>query len=109
MTKKELCVNVAKRILKVNPGADQEEAEKRAKRAVKILKKIQDLPRYSSVINMTHQELNLTLQECPESPYFFKDNFETNEAQARRLVLAFVERARFGGHFPVRESTKSEE
>ena len=45
---------------------------------------------------MTHEELNLALQECPESPLFARDDYETTEAAARKLVIRFVERARYG-------------
>ena len=47
------------------------------------------------------------LQECPESPYFARDDFSTEEDEARNLVLAFFERARFGSHTPLREATPS--
>ena len=49
---------------------------------------------------MTHKELNLVLQECPESPYFARDDFQTTENFARKLVLAFVERTNFDSHGP---------
>ena len=71
----ELCERVFERLLKVNPDVDVEELFSKAKRAVKVLKTIQQLPRYSQVINMTHQELNLVIQQCPESPYFCRDDF----------------------------------
>ena len=58
---------------------------------------------------MTHPELNLLLQECPESPYFATDDFETTEKSARQLVLEFVERARFGHHAPLVEASQSQE
>ena len=77
MTKarKELRRSVANRLMKANPDLGQVEAKRFAKHAVKVLRKIQYLPRYSQVINMTHMELNLTLQECPESPYFARDDW----------------------------------
>lgn len=58
---------------------------------------------------MSHPELNLLLQECPESPYFATDDFETSEESARKLVLEFVERARFGYHAPLVEASQSQE
>ena len=80
-----------------------------SKHAVKVLRKVQDLPRYSQVINMTHRELNLVLQECPESPYFARDDYETEEEEARKLVLEFVERAKFGNFHPLLEANSSKE
>ena len=53
---------------------------------------------------MTHRELNLVLQECPESPYFARDDFQTSENFARRLVLAFVERTNFDSQGPLDEA-----
>ena len=58
---------------------------------------------------MSHAELNLLLQQCPESPYFARDDFETSEESARKLVLEFVERARFGYHEPLAEASQSQE
>ena len=58
---------------------------------------------------MSHPELNLLLQECPESPYFATDDFETSEESARKLVLEFIERARFGSHAPLHEASQSQE
>ena len=58
---------------------------------------------------MSHLQLNRVLQECPESPYFNRDDFSTGETQARNLVLAFVERVHFGNLEPLPESSPSEE
>ena len=58
---------------------------------------------------MNHEQLNLLLQECPESPYFARDDYETTEEQARNIVLACIERARFGSEGPLREATPSNE
>ena len=74
-TQKELRRSVANRLMKAKPDLGQAEAKRIAKHALKVLRKIQYLPRYSQVINMTHMELNLTLQECPESPYFARDDW----------------------------------
>ena len=79
LTKKELCKSVAKRVLKANQGMKRDDVKRITKRAVNHLKSIQELPRYSQVINMTHEELNLVLLECPESPYFARDDWETTE------------------------------
>lgn len=65
------------------PDADEDEAAKKAKRAVKVLSKIHAVPKHSEVINMTHHELNGVLQGCPESPYFARDDFETDVHGAR--------------------------
>ena len=100
---------MARRINLVNPGMSRDEVKRKAKRACRVLSRIEDLPRYSEVINMNHEQLNLLLQQCPESPYFAKDDFQTSEQQARNLVLAFVERARFGSEGPLREATPSNE
>lgn len=109
LKKEELCLKVAKRIKRISPGMSSEDIDRKARRAVKVLRQIQDLPRYSQVINMTHQELNLVLQECPESPYFLRDDFETSYAFARKLVLAFVDRSNFDSHEPHHEADSSEE
>ena len=109
LTKKELFKKVRERLSKVYPEMGERFTRKLAKRAVKVLKRIQDLPRYSQVINMTHKELNLVLQECPESPYFTWDKFETKENQARQIVLAFIERARYGRYLPLEEAESFEE
>ena len=61
------------------------------------------------MINLSHAELNRLIQECPESPYFVRDDFETSEESARKLVLEFVERARFGSHAPLAEASQSQE
>ena len=58
---------------------------------------------------MSHPQLNRVLQECPESPYFNRDDFSTGEAPARNLVLAFVEMVHFGNLEPLPESSPSEE
>ena len=58
---------------------------------------------------MTHEELNEVLQECPESPYFTWDEFETTESQARKIVLAIVERARHGSYLPLEEADSFDE
>ena len=84
-----------------------DEVKRIAKRAVKHLRSIREIPRYSQVINMTHMELNLFLQECPESPYFARDDWQTDEPGARSLVLAFVEKAKFGSYEPLHEATPS--
>ena len=47
---------------------------------------------------MTHHQLMSVLQECPESPYFGRDDYNLTEEKARQLVLAFVERANFNSH-----------
>ena len=78
-TKEEICLDVARRLARVNTEMSEEEILRKAKRAVRVLKNIQNLPTYSRVINMTHHELNLLLQECPESPYFARDDFETSK------------------------------
>ena len=52
---------------------------------------------------MTHLELILVLQECPESPFFARDDYNLNENEARRQVLAFVERSNFDSHQPHEE------
>ena len=108
-THKELCKSVAKRMAKVNPGIEKDVIKRKAKRAVKSLKLIQDLPRHSQIINMTHDQLNLALLECPESPYFARGGWKTNEESARNLVLAFVERASYGSYSPLEEATPSVE
>ena len=53
---------------------------------------------------MTHRELNLVLQECPESPYFARDDFQTTEDFARKLVVAFVDRTNFNSQGPLLEA-----
>ena len=58
---------------------------------------------------MSHRELNKVLQECPESPLFARDDFETSEKSARNLVVKFVEQANFDGHDPHLEVNSSEE
>lgn len=83
LTKKELYKKVRERLSKVYPEMGERLTRKLAKRAVKVLRRIRELPRYSQVINMTHLELNQVLQECPESPYFTWEKFETTENQAR--------------------------
>ena len=62
LKREELCLEVAKRISKVSPEMSNEDVVCKARRAVRVLKKIQDLPRYSQVINMNHRELNQVLQ-----------------------------------------------
>ena len=52
---------------------------------------------------MTHEELNRVLQECPESPFFVEDDWDTSETEARKAVLAMIEKARFGNFRPLRE------
>ena len=47
LKREELCLLVAKRISKVSPGMSHEDVDRKARRAVKVLKKIQDVPRYS--------------------------------------------------------------
>ena len=47
---------------------------------------------------MTHHQLMAVLQECPESPYFGRDDYNLTEDKARKLVLAFVERTNFNCH-----------
>ena len=107
LKREELCLEVARRISKVSPEMSDEEVDRKARRAVSVLRKIQDVPRYSQVINMNHRELNLVLQECPESPYFARDDFETNCALARKIVLAFVDRSNFDCHEPHLEANSS--
>ena len=51
----------------------------------------------------------MLLQECPESPYFARDDFETTFELARNLVLEFVERSRFGSRQPLPEASQSNE
>ena len=109
LTKKELRRSIRQRLARVNPHLTPQELMRISKHAVKVLRKIQDLPRYSQVINMTHRELNLVLQECPESPYFARDDYSTEEAEARKLVLEFVERAKFGCFSPLLEASSSKE
>lgn len=58
---------------------------------------------------MNHEQLNLLLQECPESFYFARSDYETSEEQARNFVLACIERARFGSEGPLKEATPSKE
>ena len=58
---------------------------------------------------MNHAELNLVLQECPESPYFARDDWRTNEEEARKLVLGFVEQSSFGSQGPLIEANPSKE
>lgn len=58
---------------------------------------------------MTSMELIIVLQECPESPYFARDDFETSELEARKLVLSLVERSNFSGHDPHLEANSSSE
>ena len=94
---------------RVRPETPKEDIKRAAKRAVKCLKLIQDLPRHSQIINMTHDQLNLALLECPESPYFARGGWKTNEESARNLVLAFVERASYGSYSPLEEATPSVE
>ena len=79
ISKEELHLRVAERIARVSPDMSIEDIDEIAMRALKRCKKIQEVPRYSQVINMTHRELNLVLQECPESPYFARDDFQTSE------------------------------
>ena len=102
-------MNVARRIAKVNPAMNLEEALVIARRALKVLRKVQPLPRISQVINMTHHQLMSVLQECPESPFFAKDDFNLTEIEARRLVLDFVERTNFNCHMPHIEASLSKE
>ena len=64
-TKKELSESVANRISRANPEMRFHEERLKAKPAVKHIKKIQDLPSYCQVINMTHAELNQVLNDCP--------------------------------------------
>ena len=59
------------------------EVMRSAKRAVKVLKNIQDMPMYGKVINMTHRELVTFLQELPESPFFARDDYCIGEVEAR--------------------------
>ena len=87
----------------------EDEIRSKAKRAVDVLRKIQDFPTYSKVINFSHQELNLLLQECPESPYFAKDDFETTKEGAKRLVLGIIEGANAGALVPLPEASQSKE
>ena len=47
MKREELCLQIAKRVSKVSPGMSFEEVDRKARRAVKVLRKIQDVPRYS--------------------------------------------------------------
>ena len=58
---------------------------------------------------MTHLELNLLLQECPESPYFGRDDLQTSEDEARDIVLRLVERSMFGNQEPHLEVSASKE
>ena len=51
---KELIERVTKRIVKANPEKSVDDARRQAKRAIKDLERIQDLPSYSAVINMNH-------------------------------------------------------
>ena len=60
-------------------------------------------------MKLTHEELNLVLQECPESPYFATDEFETTKAQAKSLVLEMIDRAKFGDLQPLPEASQSQE
>ena len=45
--REELCLKIAKRVSKVSPGMSLEEVDRKARHAVKVLRKIQDVPRYS--------------------------------------------------------------
>ena len=107
--KNQLRDGVATRLARVNPGMSNEEALAKAEQAINDLRTILSLPRYCEVINMTHQQLILVLQCCPESPYFATDGWEFDEARARHLVLGFVERANFGNFNPLHEATPSVE
>lgn len=108
-TKKELCESVANRISRANLEMRFHEERLKAKLAVKHIKKIQDLPSYCQVINMTHAELNQVLNDCPESPFFASQRLRSSEAEARDLVLRFVERAKFGDLLPHIEASPEEE
>lgn len=79
LTKRELCKSVAKRLKKSNPELSPDSARRKTKHAIKVLKEIQNIPSYSQVINMTHRQLILFLQSCPESPYFATDEWELDE------------------------------
>ena len=91
------------RLSKSGRPIDEDEIVAIARRAVKSLRRIQDIPRHSKVMNMSHAELNLVLQECPESPYFAKDDWRTTKQQARKLVLDFVGRVSFGSEGPAQK------
>ena len=109
MNADQLLGSVIDRIATAYPTKNMEEVVRTAERAVRVLNHIRDLPKYSQIINMNHMELVLTLQQCPESPYFARDDFNTTEAEARKLVLAFVERRSFSGHEPHLEANPSSE
>ena len=79
LTKRELCKSVAKRLKKSNPELSPDSVKRKAKYAVNALNEIQNVPSYSQVINMTHRQLILFLQSCPESPYFATDDWELQE------------------------------
>ena len=96
MTQLEVCQRVIERLARIHPELPMRVILHQAERAMEVVHEIQELPSYSQVINMTHLELNLALQQCPESPLFARDDYETTEAAARKLVLRFVERARYG-------------
>ena len=49
---------------------------------------------------MTHLELNQLIQECPESPYFTRDDWFTREDEAREIVVKFLEKSMFGNQGP---------
>ena len=49
---------------------------------------------------MTHLELNKLIQECPESPYFARDDWSTREDEAREIVVQFLDRSMFGNQAP---------
>ena len=58
---------------------------------------------------MSHMQLNIVLQQCPESPYFARDDFETTEAKARELIISLVERYNFSSHDSHKEANSSSE